>query len=48
MVAHGDASVYRGLQAKGDETYNPADDGITMVVDDEYFWAIDESINDSG
>lgn len=47
-VAARDASVYRGLKVKGNETYNPADDGITMVVDKDYFWAIDESTNGSG
>lgn len=48
LVDAGAASVYRGLQPVGDEDYNPADDGITMVIDEQYFWRIDESVNNSG
>ena len=48
LVAARDASVYRSLKPVADADYNPADDGITMVIDEQYFWRIDESVNNSG
>ncbi|MBN2514094.1 MAG: hypothetical protein JXB18_14240 [Sedimentisphaerales bacterium] len=48
LVTARDASVYRGLKAKGNESYNPADSGISLEKDKEYFWVIDESVNGSG
>ncbi len=48
LVSARNASVYRGLKAKGNESYNPADSGISLEKDKEYFWVVDESVNNSG